>query len=125
MSSIKQVLPTEKEKRSTDDLFVLLFTRLALHGIVCYTFWLYCRAVIKPATVFDPHHVVHLLFFMYSIKFSTVRANIPTVTIIMANNFQPFKEAVIKSDNHGAFILSVFSVYGFLIVLQKCKAILV
>ena len=34
-STIKQVLPPEKEKRSTDDLFVLLFTRLALQGIVC------------------------------------------------------------------------------------------
>ena len=31
-----QYLP--KQKRSTDDLFVLLFTRLALQGIVCYTF---------------------------------------------------------------------------------------
>ena len=36
--TIKQVLPPEKEKRSTDDLFVLLFTRLALQGIVCYTY---------------------------------------------------------------------------------------
>ena len=36
--TIKQVLPSEKEKRSTDDLFVLLFTRLALQGIVCYTY---------------------------------------------------------------------------------------
>ena len=35
---IKQVLPPEKEKRSTDDLFVLLFTCLALQGIVCYTY---------------------------------------------------------------------------------------
>ena len=36
--TIKQVLPPEKEKRGTDDLFVLLFTRLALQGIVCYTY---------------------------------------------------------------------------------------
>jgi len=36
--TIKQVLPSKKEKRSTDDLFVLLFTRLALQGIVCYTY---------------------------------------------------------------------------------------
>ena len=36
--TIKQVLPPEKEKRSTDDLFVLLFARLALQGIVCYTY---------------------------------------------------------------------------------------
>ena len=33
-------------KRSTDDLFVLLFTRLALQGIVCYTFSIYYRVVI-------------------------------------------------------------------------------
>ena len=33
-----------KNKRSTDDLFELLFTRLALQGIVYYTFSLYCRA---------------------------------------------------------------------------------
>ena len=43
---IKQVLPPEKEKRGTDDLFVLLFTRLALQGIVCYTFSIYYRVVI-------------------------------------------------------------------------------
>ena len=36
--TIKQVLPSEKEKRSTDDLFVLLFTRITLQGIVCYTY---------------------------------------------------------------------------------------
>ena len=36
--TIKQILPPEKEKRSTDDLFVLFFTRLAPQGIVCYTF---------------------------------------------------------------------------------------
>ena len=36
--TIKQVLPPEKEKRGTDDLFVLLFTRLALQGIVRYTY---------------------------------------------------------------------------------------
>lgn len=36
--SIKQVLPAEKNKRSTSVLFVLLFTRLVLQGIVCYTF---------------------------------------------------------------------------------------
>ena len=36
--TIKQVLPSEKEKRSMDDLFVLLFTRIALQGIVCYTY---------------------------------------------------------------------------------------
>ena len=36
--TIKQVLASEKEKRSTDDLFVLLFTRIALQGIVCYTY---------------------------------------------------------------------------------------
>ena len=28
-----------QNKRSTSNLFVLLFTRLALQGIVCYTFW--------------------------------------------------------------------------------------
>ena len=28
-------------------MFVLLFTRLALQGIVCYTFLVYCRAVIS------------------------------------------------------------------------------
>ena len=28
-------------------MFVLLFTRLALQGIVCYTFWVYCRAMIS------------------------------------------------------------------------------
>jgi len=28
-------------------LFVLLFTRLALQGIVCYTFLVYCRAVMS------------------------------------------------------------------------------
>jgi len=44
--TIKRVLPSEKEKRSTDDLFVLLFTRLALQGIVCYTFSIYYRVVI-------------------------------------------------------------------------------
>ena len=36
--TIKQVLPPEKEKRGTDDLFVLLFARLALQGIVCYSY---------------------------------------------------------------------------------------
>ena len=46
--TVKQVLPPEKEKRSTDDLFVLLFTRLALQGIVCYTFLMYCRAGREP-----------------------------------------------------------------------------
>ena len=35
--TIKQVLPSEKEKRSTGDLFVLLFTRPCLQGIVCNT----------------------------------------------------------------------------------------
>ena len=44
--SIKQVLPAEKNKRSTSVLFVLLFTRLVLQGIVCYTFLVYCRAVL-------------------------------------------------------------------------------
>ena len=34
-------------KRSTDDLFVLLFTRLAWQGIVCYTFQVNGRAVIS------------------------------------------------------------------------------
>ena len=28
-------------------MFVLLFTRLALQGIVCYTFEVYCRAVMS------------------------------------------------------------------------------
>ena len=33
-------------------MFVLLFTRLALQGIVCYTFEVYCRAVISlPSSV--------------------------------------------------------------------------
>ena len=35
--SIKQVLPAETQKEY-GHLFVLLFTRLALQGIVCYTF---------------------------------------------------------------------------------------
>ena len=34
----KAGLPAEKEKRGTDDLFLLLFTRLDLQGIVCYTY---------------------------------------------------------------------------------------
>jgi len=37
--TIKQVLPAEKSKRSTSKMLVLLFTRLALQGIVCYTLW--------------------------------------------------------------------------------------
>ena len=36
--SIKQVLPTENTKGVRAILFVLLFTRLAPQGIVCYTF---------------------------------------------------------------------------------------
>ena len=39
--------PPPYNKRSTDNLFVLLFTRLALQGIVCYTVQAYCRAVMS------------------------------------------------------------------------------
>ena len=35
-----------ESKRSTRKILVLLFTLLALQGIVCYTVQMYCRAVI-------------------------------------------------------------------------------
>ena len=39
-----------KSQRSTSVLFVLLFTRLAWQGIVCYTFSVYYRAAVKPSS---------------------------------------------------------------------------
>ena len=42
---LKAGLHTQKRKRSTDVLSVLLFTLLTLKGIVCYTLYVYRRKV--------------------------------------------------------------------------------
>ena len=47
VSSIKQVLPTEKSKRSTDSFVRTPFRTPCLQGIVCYTFQVNCRAVMS------------------------------------------------------------------------------
>ena len=47
MPSIKQVLPTEKSKRSTDSFVRTPSHSPCLQGIVCYTFQVYCRAVMS------------------------------------------------------------------------------